>query len=122
VSFSGNNAAIFYDLLKQGDLNWSIFDLSKKTIGRLDINYVENFPDFKREETLEQFIKNTCQKIKYQSIRNCVDWKQNKRGIILRIGARSSSHFYRVYSIDKDIKFELELKKKSSNNFKNCYF
>jgi hypothetical protein len=122
VSFSGNNAIIFYDLLKQGCLNLSIFDLPNTTIGRLDVNYLRVPRNFEQEEPLEKFMEDTCQKIGKQSKKNQANWDRNKKGLILRIGSRSSALFYRIYEINNNVKFELEIKKVAVKQFQELLF
>jgi hypothetical protein len=40
-------------------------------------------------------------------------YKQNNKGLILRVGGRKSSNHYPIYEIQNGLRFELELKKRT---------
>ena len=52
-----------------------------------------------------------CQRVKAKDKRRKALWDLESAGLVLRIGHRGSSKFYRVYVNDKGLKFELELTK-----------
>ena len=64
-----------------------------------------------QNELVENFMEKCCQRVKAKDKRRKALWDLESAGLVLRIGHRGSSKFYRVYVNDKGLKFELELKK-----------
>ena len=48
-------------------------------------------------------MENSCEKVNAKSKRKKASWKRTSRGLILRIGNRSNSNYYRVYQKTKKI-------------------
>ena len=46
-------------------------------------------------------MENSCEKINGKSKRKKASWKRTSRGLIMRIGNRSDSNYYRVYQKTK---------------------
>ena len=54
----------------------------------------------------------SCQKTYAKSKRRKAEWNINRKGLLLTIGSRSNSNYYRVYQNNNGLKFELEIKNK----------
>ena len=134
VRFSGENGEYFYSLAQKKLIDWSIFDLSCTNIGRLDLYYFRKSKSTDQDDLLELFMKNYCEKVNAKSKRKKASWKRTSRGLILRIGNRSNSNYYRVYQKTKKInhgaydetnrgvEFELELKNQLIKSFQKFLF
>ena len=137
VRFSGKNGKYFYSLVQKKLIDWRIFDLSCTNLGRLDLYSFRKSKSSDQAERLESFMKNSCEKINAKSKgkkASKASWKQTSKGVILRIGNRSNSNYYRVYQKTKQInsevysemnqglKFELELKNQLVKSFQKCLF
>jgi len=134
VRFSGKNGKYFYSLVQKKLIDWCIFDLSCTNLGRLDLYSFRKSKPSDQGELLESFMENSCEKINAKSKRKKASWKQTSRGLIMRIGNRSNSNYYRVYEKTKQInsevysemnqglKFELELKNQLVKSFQKCLF
>ena len=105
VRFSGENGAYFYSLVQKKLIDWSIFDLSCTNIGRLDLYYFRKSKSTDQDDLLELFMEKSCEKVNVnaKSKRKKASWKRTSRGLILRIGNRSNSNYYRVYQKTKQI-------------------
>lgn len=57
------------------------------------------------------------QRVKAKDKRRKAEWDLESAGLVLRIGHRGSSKFYRVYENDKGLRFELKLKKELAKSF-----
>lgn len=58
-----------------------------------------------------------CQRVKTKDKRRKAGWNLESAGLVLRIGHRGSSKFYRVYENNKELRFKLELKKELAKSF-----
>ena len=58
-----------------------------------------------------------CQKTFARSKKNIAEYTRNDQGFILRIGAIKSPNHYRVYEAPNGLRFELEIKKTTIQNF-----
>ena len=134
VRFSGENGKYFYSLVQKKLIDWCSFDLSCTNLGRLDLDYFRTSKPTEQDDLLESFMENSCEKVNAKSKRKEASWKPTSRGLILRIGNRSSSNYYRVYQKTKGInydaysemnyglKFELELKNQLVKSFQKFLF
>ena len=134
VRFSGENGEYFYSLVQKKLIDWRIFDLSCTNLGRFDLYYFRKFKSTDQDDLLELFVENSCEKVNAKSKRKRASWKRTSRGLIMRIGNRSDSNYYRVYQKTKKIthgvydemacvlEFELELKKQLIKSFQKLLF
>ena len=134
VRFSGKNGEYFYSLVQKKLIDWSIFDLSCTNIGRLDLYYFRKSKSTDQHDLLELFMENSCEKVNAKSKRKKASWKRTSRGLIMRIGNRSNSNYYRVYEktkkinhdvydeMDRGVEFELELKNQLIKSFQKFLF
>ena len=132
VKFSGENGKYFYSLVQKKLINWYMFDLSCRNLGRFDLYYFQK--STAQDDSPESFMENSCEKVNSKSKRKKASWTRTKKGCLMRIGNRSSSNFYRVYQKDKEInysvyseimdglQFELELKKEGIKSFQEFLF
>ena len=79
-------------------------------------------------------MENSCEKVNAKSKRKKASWKRTPRGLILRIGNRSNSNYYRVYQktkkinhgvydeMNRGVEFELELKNQLIKSFQKFLF
>jgi hypothetical protein len=122
LSFSGKNAAYFYKVLKRKGFDWTLVDLKKTSLARFDINYlrVSERDDSCRNQFLEDIIQkleNKTKKVSYNFSRTI-----HFSSEIIRIGKRSSSRFYRIYTTIAGMKFEFEMKGKTAKKFQAALF
>lgn len=122
VSFSGSNASAFYNLIQTEVVDLNIFDLRNTNLGRFDIHYLREPKATDQNEQLEIFMDHCCKKIHAQSKQKHASWLKNKKGLILKIGSRQSSNYYRVYQKSNGIEFELEIKKKVAKSVQEFLF
>jgi len=133
VSFSGQNAAYFYQKVKDGLVDWNVFDLEKTNLGRVDLKY---FREKKSndiytsidtdEKNVKLFMIKSYEKIVTKDKRKYAKWERNNKGLILRIGQRASDNYFRVYqnetSLKKGLSFELEIKNQTLLSFQEHFF
>jgi len=122
VYFSGNNAAHFYKSIKIQPLNLDIFDFQRTSLARFDINYLTELKTTNQTESIKTFMTKSCQKTYAKSKRRKAAWNINRKGLLLTIGSRSSSNYYRVYQSNNGLKFELEIKNKGIRSFQDLLF
>jgi DNA relaxase NicK len=79
-------------------------------------------------------MENSCKKVNPKSKRKNAVWKGTSKGLIMGIGNRPNSNYYRVYQktekidcpihseMNKGLKFELELKKQLVQSFQGFLF
>lgn len=127
INFSGENAEQFYKIVQQHKFNWNIFDLDVTTIVRLDICYFRENQSQNtdpNDQKLKRFMEKSCQKVRAKSKRRHASWHRNFKGLILKIGSRTSSNYYRMYKRkgQSGLKFELEIKHKPVQSFQKLFF
>lgn len=134
VKFSGENGKYFYSLIRRQLIDWCIFDLSCTNLGRFDLYYFRKSKPTDQEDLSESFMENSCEKVNANSKRKKAIWKGTPRGLIMRIGNRPNSNYYRVYQktkkidspvsseMNKGLKFELELKTQLVQSFQEFFF
>ena len=122
VYFSGNNAAHFYKSIKIQPLNLDIFDFQRTSLARFDINYLTELKTTTQTESIKTFMTKSCQKTYAKSKRRKARWNINRKGLLLTIGSRSSSNYYRIYQTEQGVKFELELKNSLVKSFQSFLF
>lgn len=113
IHFPGKIADKFYTYIKKNGIPWRTFNIPKEkvTLSRIDICYVKPISQWTTQlkEKLEEFFERS----RKLPINKSVEIKHHANGAIeLRICRRDSSSFYRVYTFEKGLKFELEMKKK----------
>ena len=117
IHFSGNNAAHFYKIVQAQKFDWNILKLKNASLGRIDVHYFRKFKITDQDDQLENFMEKCCQRIRSKSKRRKAKWGLESNGLVLRIGNRSSSNYYRVYQKHKGLQFELELKNQVVKSF-----
>jgi len=83
----------------------------------MDVCYFRGTKLNDQNELVEDFMEKCCQRVKAKDKRRKAEWDLESAGLVLRIGHRGSSKFYRVYENDKGLRFELELKKELAKSF-----
>jgi hypothetical protein len=114
VQFSGNNAASFYNLVKNKLINCELF--SSATLGRFDIYYSRK-NKINDKISVTNFFENCHRKLK-QTNKNVI-FEKNKKGLILKIGNRKSNQYFRIYQGKNSLKFEHEMKGKFLRKYRN---
>jgi hypothetical protein len=107
LHFSGFNATIFYSLIKQELVSWTIF--SSAVLSRFDLYFEPNYKTADKASARE-FLQN-CQKNIKQTNKN-TSLEKNRKGWIFKIGNRKSNHYFRIYETKNSLKFEYEMKGK----------
>jgi hypothetical protein len=106
-----------YNQVKKKPFNWGVFDGLNVTLSRMDVCYFRGTKLNDQNELVEDFMEKCCQRVKAKDKRRKAEWDFESTGLVLRIGHRGSSKFYRVYENDKGLRFELELKKELAKSF-----
>lgn len=132
INFSGTNADYFYNLVKKGQVNWTIF--KEVSLSRFDIHYFRQSTSVDSNQQVKDFMESACNRIREKSKRRKVSFDPTREPYILKVGSRSSSNFYRVYQKTKNInrslytestdglEFELEVKKDVIKSFQQFLF
>ena len=110
VNFSGRNAQRFYNQIKISQFNWQIFYPTKVTLSRIDLYYLRKTKINDPNQLVEDFMEKSRQRVITKNKHRKANWNFESSGLVLRIGRRTSSKYYRVYQNDQGLKFELELK------------
>lgn len=132
INFSGTNADYFYNLVKKGQVDWTIF--KEVSLSRFDIHYFRQSTSVDSNQQVKDFMESACNRIREKSKRRKVSFDPTREPYILKVGSRSSSNFYRVYQKTKNInrsvytestdglEFELEVKKDVIKSFQQFLF
>ena len=96
--------------------------LKNASLGRIDIHYFRQSEVTDQEYQIEHFMEKSCQRIRDKSKRRKAHWCQESNALVLRIGNRSSSNYYRVYQKHNGLQFELELKNQLVKSFQKLLF
>jgi hypothetical protein len=117
IHFSGTNAAQFYQIIQAQKFDWNILKFKNASLGRIDLHYFRKSKVTDHNGQLENFMEKCCQRIRVKSKRRKAKWGLESNGLVLRIGNRSSSNYYRVYQKQNGLQFELELKNQLVKSF-----
>jgi len=107
LHFSGLNAAQFYAIAKEQQIDWNIF--SSAILSRFDL-YFERQYKTTDQISGKEFLKN-CQKELKQKNKN-ITLQKNNKGWICKIGNRKTDNYSRIYEGKNSLRFEHELKGK----------
>lgn len=107
LHFSGFNAKIFYSLIKQELVSWTIF--SSAVLNRFDL-YYSRTNKIDDQISAGEFLENSQKELNRRD-RN-VSLEKNSKGFILKIGNRRSNNYFRIYQGKNSLKFEHEMKGK----------
>lgn len=122
VDFAGKDALYFYSCIKTHLFDWNIFELKNTSLGRLDLHYFRQSELTNQEHQIEHFMEKCCRRIDAKSKRKKATWARDNNALILKIGSRSSSNYYRVYQKINSLRFELELKHQLVKSFQKFLF
>nr|YP_009518873.1 hypothetical protein [Boodleopsis pusilla]AYC64826.1 hypothetical protein [Boodleopsis pusilla] len=114
ISFSGLNATYFYQLIQQKSIDFSFFP--PILLGRLDLYYFRKTKPTDNISIKEFF--ESC----YRKIRQKKHIQISVESLILTIGNRKSSKYFRIYKKKGGLRFELEIKKTSVKSFQDLLF
>jgi hypothetical protein len=92
ISFPGQNAAYIYTFIKEGKIDWNLFDLTNIKLGRFDLHFLRKL---NTTDQVKTFLNESYEYAKSKGRK--VELEENKIGHILRINDRKSSNYYRVY-------------------------
>ena len=122
INFSGTNADYFYNLVKKGQVDWSIF--KEVSLSRFDIHYFRQSTSVDSNQQVKDFMESACNRIREKSKRRKVSFDPTREPYILKVESRSSSNFFRVYlkPNGRELRFEIELKKTVVKNFQHYLF
>lgn len=121
VRFAGKNASHLYKLVKKKIINWDGMYRNSMSLSRLDFYYLRRLNKNETKESLKLFMENSKQKVMANKLRKA-EWYDSGAGLILKIGHRGSSHFYRVYHKINELEFEFEIKRKAATLFQDSLF
>ena len=107
LQFSGFIAKIFYSLIKQELVSWTIF--SSAILNRFDL-YYSRTNKIDDQISAREFLENSQKELNRRD-RN-VSLEKNSKGFILKIGNRRSNNYFRIYQGKNSLKFEHEMKGK----------
>ena len=96
--FSGKNAAQFYKLIQTQRFDWSIFDFDQDTVSlsRFDLCYLRKTKSTDSSNLEKKFLESYYLNILKKTNQGLVEYKRNKKGLILRISTRKSLYYYRI--------------------------
>lgn len=117
IHFSVINAAQFYKIIQAQKFNWNILKLKNAIFSRIDLHYFWKSKINDQSDQLENFMEKCCQIIRDKSKRKKSKWGLESNGLVLRIGNRASSNYYRVYQKQNGLQFEFELKNQLVKSF-----
>ena len=120
ISFPGQNAAYLYTLIKKQKIDWNLFDLKNIKLGRFDLHFLRKLKTTDETDLVKTFMKESYEYAKSKGRK--VELEDNKIGHILRINDRKSSNYYRVYSKNNLLEFELEMKKDVLKSIQSIFF
>ena len=122
IHFSGKNAAKIYKIIQAQKFDWNILKLKNASLGRIDLHYFREYKTTDQNQQVENFMEKSCRRIHAKSKRRKANWRMESNGLVLRIGNRSSSNYYRVYQKSNGLQFELELKHQLVKSFQKLLF
>jgi hypothetical protein len=73
----------------------------------MDVCYFRGTKVSDQNELVKDFMEKCCQRVKAKDKRRKAEWDFEETGLVLRIGHRGSSKFYRVSENDQGLRFEL---------------
>jgi len=120
ISFPGQNAAYLYSLIKKEKIDWNLFDLKTIKLGRFDLHFLRKLKTTDETHLVKRFMKESYEYAKSKGRK--VELEDNKIGHILRINDRKSSNYYRVYSKNTFLEFELEMKNDALKSIQSIFF
>ena len=121
VEFSGRNADYAYSLIKQKRMNIDLFGREKTKLSRLDIKCIRQTKQ--TDPITVKYFLETCKDSLIDKFKRLkVSLTREKGSLLLKMGARSSPHHYRIYEKKTELHFELELKKKALTTFQKYFF
>ena len=122
IHFSGKNAAQFYKIIQSQNFDWNIFQPYRLKLSRFDLCYFRETKITEQKADLELFLNKCYQKTFARSKKNIAKYTRNNQGLILRIGSRKSSNYYRIYQTRDGLRFELEMKNQSLKSVQEFLF
>ena len=116
INFSGTNADYFYNLVKKGQVDWTIF--KEVSLSRFDIHYFRQSTSVDSNHQVKDFIESACNRIREKLNRKKVSFDTTREPYILKVGSRFSSNFYRVYQKTKNINHSVSTERTEGLKFK----
>jgi len=111
IQFAAASANRFYELVKQGFIQWENLIKFSLRLSRLDLVY-ERENKSTDKDTTKEFLNSSY--IEFQDLhpfKNLVS-ERNRRGLLLKIGHRKGRRHYRIYTGKRQnsLRFEAEMK------------
>lgn len=72
--------------------------------------YSKQTKEIETNQSFESFLESCHAQILQKSNIKHVHYDRNDKGFILKVGARKSPNYYRIYQDNQEIRFELEIK------------
>ncbi len=123
IRLTGENAAFFFKLCKKNPKLRNLISEYFQNVTRLDVVACKTVLQ-QEFNCVSKFLEN-CRDLVKQSVdkRLQINLINNVNGVILKLGKRSSSNFYRIYCSKKKLKlrFELELKKRTIKDLSKLF-
>jgi hypothetical protein len=89
-------------------------------LGRFDLHFLRKLKTTDQTDLVKTFLNESYEYAKSKGRK--VELEDNKMGHILRINDRKSSNYYRVYSKNNFLEFELEMKKDALKSIQSIFF
>ena len=118
--FSGKNAHHFFEILNTKDFDFSIFDLTRTNLTRIDVNRIIHLPT--KKENLNEFFHSIIEKARINNLSFSYTKDKQTGFQLLTLGNRSSKRYYRIYYMEGSLKFEYEIKKSLAKSFQSNLF
>jgi len=123
IQFPGASANRFYELVKQGSIQWENLIKFSLSLSRLDLVY-ERDNKSTDKATTKEFLNSSY--IEFQDLhpyKNLVS-ERNRKGLVLKIGNRKGRRHYRIYTgkHQNSLRFEAEMKGDLIQDFRDLFF
>ena len=124
ISFSGENAAYFYKLVKTGKFDWSVLRLGQHnlSLGRVDLCFSRPNDLSHRSRSFDAFLVDSRRQIQEYTNTKHIKLQDFPNGKMLKVNRRNNSRHYRVYQKDETARFELELKHRQTKLVQDYLF
>lgn len=84
----------------------NIFDLTKFTFARIDVNSLRESKITDTNQSIEDFMELSRHRVITKDKRRKASWEYKETGLVLIVGKRGNSRYSRVYPIDTDYNFK----------------
>lgn len=110
LQFPGVSGAQFYQLIKKKTIQYEKLTKFDLILNRFDLVY-ERIDKSTDKIDSKRFINSCFQQFQDDHPHKNLVVEKNKKGLVFKIGNRKSQNYYRVYTKDNFLRFEIEIKR-----------